>query len=283
VGLASFPERRVRAAWIAVTLSSLFATVVACTAPTPDGADFGSGAPRQRPPPEDDTPVVVNRADAGSQPEGGGACQTVAPNNRCGLDPQCGCAANETCDVTNRSTGATSCVTAGGGTLGRPCVQTGDCIAGLMCLYGACRPYCKTARSKCGVAGTGLCVEFVDDQTKPVPNLSFCTINCDPREPAGVCGQNNACHWFATYYAPAKVSDCNFAGTKAELTQCEGDSECLPGYACVEHPRLKVKECERWCRVGVAGDCKEGFECKDVFGENAPVIANQKEGVCQDP
>src|SRR5437764_632731 len=62
--------------------------------------------------------------DAGT--EAAAVCKTVPPNNRCGLDPQCGCGSNETCDVTNEATGATSCVTGGGATLGRPCSQTGD-------------------------------------------------------------------------------------------------------------------------------------------------------------
>ncbi len=219
------------------------------------------------------------KADAGTE---NGACETVPPNNRCGLDPQCGCLDTETCDVSNRTTGATSCVTGGTATLGRPCDQTGDCIAGLGCLYGACRPYCKTPLEKCSIGGTELCVTMPDDQGKPVPNLSVCTINCDPREPSGVCGVNS-CHWFATLYAPNKVSDCNFAGWADELQGCSGHSDCKPGLACVEHPKHGF-ECERWCRIGVAGDCgtDPAFKCKDVYGENAPVINGVKEGICQD-
>ena len=242
-------------------------------------------APKKKTPEKD--PPVLQSAEAGA-PDAEPACKTVAPNNRCGLDPQCGCGSNETCDVTNRTTGATSCVTAGGATLGRPCVQTGDCVAGLTCIYGVCRPYCTTPRTPCNVAGTELCVEYPDDNGKPVPNLAICTVKCDPREPAGVCGAKNACHWFANYYAPAKVSDCNFAGTAKELELCDGDSDCLPGLACIDHPTLKDaqgnprRECERWCRIGIAGDCKTGFTCNDVFKANAPVINGQKEGICQD-
>jgi hypothetical protein len=224
----------------------------------------------------------VQEADA-SVPDAPETCQTVAPNNKCGLEPQCGCANNETCDVTNETSGATSCVTAGGATLGRPCNQTGDCLAGLTCEYGACRPYCKTPRSKCGVSGTDLCVEILDGSSKPIPNKAVCTINCDPRVPAGVCG-TNACHWFATYYSPSKVSDCNFGGTVAALAVCKGTSDCQPGLACIDHPTYGL-ECEKWCRIGqVPSDCGTDpkFKCKDVFGANAPVINGVKEGVCQD-
>ena len=258
------------------------AAAVACSsvAPIPDDVPATDPAAPKTPAPPS-TPKV-QEADA-SVPDSGGACQTVAPNNRCGLDPQCGCGNNETCDVTNEASGATSCVTAGGATLGRPCNQTGDCLEGLTCSYGACRPYCKTPRSKCGVAGTDLCVETLGADDKPVTNRSVCTITCDPRVPAGVCG-TNACHWFATYYAPSKVSDCNFGGTVAALAACQDTSDCQPGLACINHPKYG-NECERWCRIGqVPSDCGTDpkFKCKDVFGADAPVINGVKEGVCQD-
>lgn len=227
--------------------------------------------------------TTVNKADA-SVPDSNGECTTVPPNNRCGLVPQCGCGANETCDVTNETTGATSCVSGGSATLGRPCTQTGDCMAGLTCDFGACRPYCSTPRSKCGVAGTDLCVEVLDSADKPITNKAVCTINCDPRSPQGVCG-TNACLWFPTYYNPSKISDCNFAGTvQPYAAECQGDGDCTQGHACIDHPKIGF-ECERWCRIGVAGDCPTSpanLKCKDVLGANAPVISGQKLGVCQD-
>jgi hypothetical protein len=98
-----------------------------------------------------------------------------------------------------------------------------------------------------------------------------------------VCG-TNACHWFATYYSPSKVSDCNFGGTTPALSVCATTSDCQPGLACVTHPKYGL-ECEKWCRIGqVPSDCGTDpkFTCKDVFGADAPVINGIKEGVCQD-
>jgi hypothetical protein len=255
----------------------------ACSAPTPPSLDELAADQPLAPPQKSTTPPVstTTNADA-SVPDAPTTCQTVAPNNRCGIDPQCGCASNETCDVTNETSGATSCVTAGGATLGRPCTQTGDCLAGFTCEYGACRPYCKTPRTKCGVGGTDLCVEILGADSKPIANKSVCTINCDPRVPAAVCG-TNACQWFATYYAPNnKVSDCNFGGTAAALAVCVDTGDCQPGLACIKHPKFGL-ECEKWCRIGqVPSDCDPKFTCKDVFGADAPVINGVKEGVCQD-
>lgn len=161
--------------------------------------------------------------------------------------------------------------------------MTQDCSPGLACVYGACRPYCATPQASCTVAGTQLCVSVDDEDGKPIPNLNVCTIRCDPREPSGVCGANNACHWFVSRYAPGKVSDCNAAGAKGALEPCSGDAECKAGLACVGHPRVG-KECERWCRLDVPGDCGSDpdFSCKDVYGENAPIIDGHREGLCQD-
>jgi hypothetical protein len=259
------------------------AGLVACSSSPPIGSDdFGLDEPGKVQKPAPPPTSQVQEADA-SVPDAAAKCVAVPPNNRCGLNPQCGCANNETCDVTNEASGATSCVTAGGATLGRPCNQTGDCLAGLTCSYGACRPYCSTPRTKCGVAGTDLCVETLGADSKPVTNRNVCTITCDPRLPAGVCG-TNACHWFGTYYAPSKVSDCNFGGTVAALSPCIDTGDCQPTLACVDHPKYGY-ECEKWCRIGqTPSDCGTDpkFKCKDVFGVDAPVINGVKEGVCQD-
>jgi hypothetical protein len=265
----------------ATTLVAVAIAACASSAPEPPpGLDVGEQQPsRPSKPPQSDAGAQIQQADA-SVPDAA-ECATVAPNHRCGLDPQCGCEATETCDVTNQTTGAASCVAAGTSTLGRPCTQTGDCLAGLTCLYGACRPYCKTPRSKCGTAGTELCVEHVGGDGKPVTNVAVCTISCDPRNPSAVCG-TNTCLWFPTYYAPEKISDCNFAGTKVLNQTCVDDYDCAAGLACVVDPKKNnAKVCERWCRIGVAGDCASPLTCKDVFGSNAPVINGQKEGICQ--
>lgn len=280
------------AVFVGAAVSSVALLLVACAQKTiedPGELDVPQKSPTKKPGSSGSSgtsgETTVKEADA-SVPDAGGQCETVAPNNRCGLVPQCGCGTNETCDVTNVTTGATSCVSGGSATLGRPCTQTGDCMAGLTCEYGACRPYCKTPRSKCGVAGTDLCVEILDDNDKPIPNKSVCTITCDPRAPQGVCG-TNACLWLPTYYNPSKVTDCNFAGTVAPYAAaCDGDGDCTAGHVCIEHPSQQIgRECERWCRIGVAGDCPSspaGLTCKNVMGANAPVINGQTLGVCQD-
>jgi hypothetical protein len=275
---------------LGVALGASFVALVACSAPSVPNEDLGNGSnadtqPNKTTPPSGNRDTTETKGADASVPETAAAvCKTVAPNNRCGLVPQCGCGPNETCDVTNQTSGATSCVTAGGATLGRPCVQSGDCLAGLTCEYGACRPYCATPRTKCNVGGTVLCVEVLGDNKLPVPNNNICTLQCDPREPAAVCG-TNSCHWLEDYYKPESVSDCNRPGTNApydDNVRCASDDDCQPGFACMNHPKYGL-ECERWCRLGVAGDCPTtpaGLVCTDAFAALAPVINGVKEGVC---
>jgi hypothetical protein len=264
---------------LATTLLGLSACVVyACSEPVIDD-EGGQASPNS--PSRNSGPKKLDSADA-SVPDDATpsdpSCQAPA-GSKCAVSPQCGCGMTETCDITTEASGSTSCVTGGNATMGRPCNQTGDCVAGLTCRFGACRPYCATPRTSCNVAGTALCVEFLGDGDKPLPGNNVCTIKCDPRNPSAVCG-TNACLWFSSYYKPEKVSDCNFAGATDELATCVGDSDCKPGLACMTHPKYGL-ECEKWCRIGVAGDCPSTSSCVDTLGVDAPTIDGVKEGVCQ--
>lgn len=204
-----------------------------------------------------------------------GACATVPPSNACGLAPQCGCAANQTCDVTNGATGAVSCVLAGGGTLGTYCTGTNQCAKGLTCRYNACRPHCATAGTACSGAGLGQCTPYYDPATgTPEPNTNVCTIQCDLRNPSAACGSNN-CIWDVTSGAP----DCDKSGTKKLYDACNRYNDCVQGLACAQHP-LFGYECEKWCRIG-QNDCGLLESCEDVYGASAPTSGGFKLGHCQ--
>jgi len=266
----------------AVIAAGIVAALVACSSAAPSTSDpidpVNDGSRQQRPPP------TIKEAEAGvgdsgttTDPDAGsGVCKTVPPTNRCGLDPQCGCGVNETCDVTNDETGATSCTTAGSATLGRPCGRTGDCAAGLTCAFGACRPYCTTARSKCNQPGTDLCIEMTDSNNNPYPLSNTCSIVCDPWDAKGACGTNR-CDWFESFYKPFKISDCSAPGTATLGQACKYDDDCVTGHLCIG------SKCERWCRMGQAGDCPSNKVCDDYFGVDGPTVGGVKRGVCLVP
>ncbi len=220
-----------------------------------------------------------NNVDGGEQ---GITCVLTPPSDGCGLSPQCGCNANETCDITIAVNGAVSCVKAGTKTLGRACMVTSECLQGFTCQFGSCRPFCAKVGASCTIAGTGVCIAATDASNVPMPNDRVCTLTCDPVSPDALCGAGNTCLWFPALYAPAKVTDCSFPGDVVALAACTTDYDCVAGYACGNHP-TKGLQCEKWCRIGAAfaADCPGGFTCKDVYAANAPVIGGLKEGLCQ--
>lgn len=201
-------------------------------------------------------------------------CATVAPSNACGLSPQCGCAANQTCDVTTATTGAVSCVLAGGGTLGTYCTSSSQCAKGFTCGYNACRPYCPTLGAACVGAGLGECAQYYDSAGTAVKNSKVCTVACDPRSPAAACGSNN-CIFDTTIDA----TDCDKSGTAGLYDACSRYNDCAQGLACVPHPLFGL-ECEEWCRIG-QNDCGILETCEDVYGATAPTSGGVKLGHCQ--
>jgi len=207
--------------------------------------------------------------------DAGGACTKIAPSNVCGLAPQCGCASNQTCDVTNGTTGAVSCVLAGGGPSGSYCTSTTQCAKGLTCGYNTCRPYCGTVGAACVGAGLGQCTQYYDPAAgTPVTNSKVCTIACDLRSPAAACGSNNC-----IFDTIINASDCDKSGAKALYAACTRYNDCQQGLSCVDHPLFGF-ECEKWCRIG-GNDCGLFEDCTDVYGAAAPSSGGSKLGHCQ--
>jgi hypothetical protein len=275
--------------------AAIMVASAACSAPPLPDADNDMGPITPIPKRDASTSDRGSNLNSTEASTGDGAteCHKTGPNFRCSLLEQCGCAPNETCDITDFKTLVNSCVTAGNLALGRQCAATSACQPGLACIFGACRPYCDVADTKCTGPGLGVCVAAYDADGKAIPNSNSCTINCDPMRPEAVCGTGAACLWFPTMYKE-KVSDCDQPGTGAELATCTlpagtitDGSQCKAGLTCAHHARLNLNECERWCRLPTgtqtfATDCQSGFSCKDVFGANAPTVNGIREGVCQD-
>lgn len=239
------------------------------------GEDSGPPAYPSEPPKTKSPTSTTQAGQDASVPTVG--CAPESETNPCGLAAQCGCGENETCDLLDTN-GVAACVASGIVPQGRPCNDTKDCVQGLTCVYGACRPYCSVAGRSCTGKGTQLCVQGRKPGGEPIPNLAICTLGCDPRDPVPSCG-SNACRWITNYYDTA-VSDCNTPGPGAVGTACKDAGECQAGLTCGHHP-TRGDECERWCRFGVPSDCPAPSKCVDVFGSKAPVVLGVREGLCQ--
>jgi hypothetical protein len=209
----------------------------------------------------------------------GGTCVKASPGT-CGLAPQCGCAGNQTCDVTDQA-GTAACVDAGSNALGHGCNTTGDCAPGLTCLAGACRPYCSNANAQCDLPGTGLCVvQGVTPGGVSVPNDITCIITCQLDNETS-CGGLPPSGPVAACIVVGDAVDCRPAGRS--ITTCGGGSNgtdtpplCAPGYECDDMSGNEV--CVLWCRYGTAGECPAGQNCNEF--STPEVIAGIEWGFC---
>jgi hypothetical protein len=247
--------------------------LVACAPGLPeDAADYELVEPASRPsrgassgPEADEQGSLPAAADPEPADEGGPTCAVSPPSNACGLEPQCGCGPDETCAVTNATTGASACVKAGTAPLGHPCAGPSDCAQGLGCTRGACRPSCETSGT-CTMPGTDRCLQQLNGDD-PVPNSSVCSVPCNLRDPKE-CGANTCVRILGS----TDVTDCRSPGPKRALEACAATSECGRGMLCIG------QVCARWCRLGVAGDCGAGFTCSPMG--SPPVIDGVEYGRC---
>lgn len=195
------------------------------------------------------------RAEAGPAPDGSATAEAGPPDagcvpppgaTVCGLAPQCGCAANQTCDVTS-TTGRTACVNAGAGKMGSPCAATSDCAVGLTCkLGGTCHAYCNAVGKDCGISGAGRCFQAKNSTGGDATNLKVCLINCTLDDPAS-CGGTAGCVTDGT------VTDCGKVGTSR--TTCPSPSDCAAGYTCA-NSGTGTSTCYKWCRgPGTVSTC----------------------------
>jgi hypothetical protein len=251
-------------------LSTAFLAVLAggCAQPvgsTGGGNDGGADASRDAAPRPSDAGADATRVDASD------GCKRVGPSNVCGLDPQCGCGAGQTCDVDFQALdGTTSCVPAtGSGGIKAPCATTKDCSAGLTCVFKTCRPYCESDGVLCGKSGTNVCAQLNDGQT-PIPNLKVCRLDCS-LDDANACGGNGV---GCIYLDQKDRTDCYPVGTSSTCSANQGF--CAPGYNCVILNGTQYA-CKPWCRVG-GSTCTGGTTCQ---GFNPAVeVGGQTWGVC---
>jgi hypothetical protein len=215
---------------------------------------------------------------AGGGGGGGSACVTTPPGNACGLVPQCGCGASQTCDVTDLK-GDVSCVNAGSNAEGSACNSTNNCAQGLTCSIGACKTFCSGSNlnAACPGSDAGTCVSYpsaaLDGGT--IPNANVCTINCNLEDPNS-CGGTSGSPVAGCQAVSNSIVDCVTAGTGKQGANCN-TAFCAPGFTCTI-PSSGPDTCQQWCQVAL-DDCPGSLNC---FGFQTAIIINGTEfGGCQ--
>lgn len=213
------------------------------------------------------------KKDSGTPPvDSGGNCVTSPPSNVCGVYPQCGCGAAQTCEVDQTALdGSSSCIGAGTKTLGQACTQTsGQCAPGLTCIWGQCHAYCGSDGAKCNVANTNYCVNLTDNNSNPIPNLLVCHNDCELADPNSCGGGGEGCLYFDT----DKV-DCYPVGTTT--ANCNATTSfCPAGQLCLTDQTNYF--CLPYCRIG-GNDCVSPAVCNALA--TPPTVNGQQYGYCQ--
>lgn len=223
-----------------------------------DASRDGAAPPVDAAVPPVDAAVPDTGTDASSS-DSGGTCAATPPSNACGLVSQCGCGTSQTCDVTDTTTGAVSCVSAGSTAAGSACSSTSQCAPGLTCAFGSCRPYCETDGSDCPGDAFGLCFTPTINGT-PTPNRRVCAHACNLADGAAVCGAGLGCYSFAR--GNGYVADCRPAGTRGDGASCSSEVDCRAGFGCISF--FLGSECEKYCRIG-GNDCGSGTDCTELI------------------
>lgn len=202
------------------------------------------------------TPTSQVPDDAGPDTGGPDTCVRTAPSKKCGIAPQCGCTATETCDVQD-SAGNVACITAGKGAMGVPCATSAGCARGLTCMFGTCHELCGNPGGKCTSPKTSDCIAVKNTGGTAVPNLNVCLVSCDLRD-ATACGGTTAVGTGVCMVDDKGVTDCQTGGTRTQGQVCTPTDDCGPALVCVTSAGNST--CRKWCRVGT-NDCGGAIVC----------------------
>jgi hypothetical protein len=219
----------------------------------------------------------------------GNGCSTQP----CSILPQCGCTADETCDVDTGDDIGTTCrpITANGNE-DDTCPSTNDCDRGYVCLGGAnpsCKKYCS-GNADC-MAPRGVCIHQVTGDNGPIAGIPrACSSNCDPVDTTGAgCPSTMKCTLYTipdNNDTPTNIVDCSPAGTGMQGDDCTAtngssgvESRCAKGYQCVKLTNESTFKCRRLCNApGTTTGCN-GQMC--LAFTPAYTLAGVSYGVCQ--
>jgi hypothetical protein len=183
-------------------------------------------------------------------PTDGSTCATP-----CGLAPQCGCNATDTCDLDD--TGKKACVSSGTGLAGRPCLGTRECARGLVCANGVCRAPCETSGTDCVGPREGKCGPYPKSETDGGPTVEYtaCAVTCDYGD-EGSCGfkPGDLLAAACVYRPTTNAVEClKVRNVQLQSGICTADADCGAGRVCV--PSAGFSTCRRLCKVGDPAAC----------------------------
>ncbi|MBI4511552.1 MAG: hypothetical protein HY698_18100 [Deltaproteobacteria bacterium] len=241
---------------------------------TPDARPADGAVPDASLPVDARTTVDAGPVDSGSPDSSSGTC-----NSPCELVSQCGCPADQACDLDNSqlATGGRTCrVIITPGTETSTCNGISQCAAGYTCVSGVCRKYCADD-TRCTGPG-GVCTQLTYDSTnpKPIPGGKVCSANCDPLTGTG-CPNG----WGCNVYQDDNdrfFTECRPAGSSGQDAACLDNEDCQAGFTCVNIDIL-TRACLRNCNAITGAGCNASDPV--CYSFVTPVkVGNTTYGVC---
>jgi hypothetical protein len=206
---------------------------------------------------------------------------STCPTVPCDLVEQCGCAANQACDLDFSDLDGTACRgIATPGDVNDTCTAINQCDAGFVCVGdgtdNSCKRYCADD-ADCGSPRGQCVIQLVDETSTPIPGAITCSSNCDPvAATQPLCPTGWSCDLFTA--GTAEIVDCRVAGAAGQGAACSATVACAASFTCVNDGVSDV--CGRLCRRPAGTECSAspGTTC---FGFTDPfVVGGQEYGVC---
>lgn len=212
-------------------------------------------------------------ASSASSASSSGACA----ESPCKLvQPQCGCAAGQACNIDGSPQGTRICVTAGSTPIGNACTMNDECVPGSLCVktgdtISTCMKYCSTD-SNCTSPG-GLCLITLNDGSSgQIPGVTLCTENCDPSTNVGCPVAGTSCQLAQEPMGQMRLlTRCGAAGFGTQGAACTDDGDCAATFGCFN---AGTTQCLKYCKVGGAA-CPGGLTCSSLG-----MIGNTTYGAC---
>jgi len=206
----------------------------------------------------------------------------------CDILPQCGCAADQACDIDTSDLMGTACrtVSASPKSEGQACSNAAQCDVGTVCLGGFCRKYCST-NADCGQPRGQCVIDIQDSQGNILPGIpTACSSNCDPSNvAAGGCDAGAKCGLFSATHmgVPSDIVACTTAGAGTQGTTCTGggqgdDKLCAADFSCTTIDSGTSFQCRKVCVVGISGTCPLNQTCLQF--NPTLTIGGTEYGVC---
>lgn len=198
----------------------------------------------------------------------------------CTLSPQCGCPANQSCDIDPADLMGNVCRAVNvPGKETSSCSSFSECATGYVCVGGECERYCDD-NTDCAQPRGQCVVQLVDANQAAIPGAVVCSSNCDP----GVANNSaycpsaaSKCGIFTATFGGADhdIAACTAPGTGVHGTACTDDSTCGVQTLCTNVGTLA---CRRICKV--TSDCS-GLAGTSCLHFSTPLtIGGTEYGVC---